>query len=112
MSLELFSGYLSFFSCCGDIIYFFVLLDGVDLCLCIEVEFGYCFHLLSLGGRGRGCVKMHPSGSPSAVPNPAWETLWDRKGPVGSLVNCGNNHMEGLGCCCLFPQTCLDMLSS
>ena len=63
MSSGFFSGYLLFSFCFGDLIYFFILLDGMDLCLCIEIEFAYCFHLLPLGGKSRSCViytQQHP----------------------------------------------------
>ena len=56
MSLGLFSGCLSFSFCSGDLIYFFILLDGVDLCLRIEIEFTYCFHLFPLVWVGSSCL--------------------------------------------------------
>src|SRR3712207_5032681 len=55
-SLGLFSVYLllSFYS--GDLMYFFILLDVVDLCLCMEIEFSCSFHLFPLLQWGSSCL--------------------------------------------------------
>src|SRR3712207_2470710 len=47
-SLGLFSVYLLLSFCSGDLMYFFILLDVVDLCLCMEIEFSCSFHLFQL----------------------------------------------------------------
>ena len=45
VSSGLISGYLSFFFWFGNFIYFFILLDGMDLWLCVVVVFDCRFHL-------------------------------------------------------------------
>src|SRR3712207_8390321 len=55
-SLGLFSVYLLLSFCSGDLMYFFILLDVVDLCLRMEIEFSCSFHLFQLLRWGSSCL--------------------------------------------------------
>ena len=103
MSLGLFSGCLSFSFCSGDLIYFFILLDGVDLCLHIEIEFSYCFHLFLLVWWGSSCLyctNQEPYPQLLTGPGPllvVTVVLWIPSSAVGAVT--GGLQAAGAYCC-------------
>src|SRR3712207_7890219 len=76
----------------GDLMYFFILLDVVDLCLRMEIEFSCSFHLFQLLRREEQLFIFHQPGILSVVANWAWAPLRSHSGPLDSLLCRGGRH--------------------
>src|SRR3712207_454075 len=103
LSLGLFSVYLSFSFCSGDLIYFFILLDVVDVCLRIEIEFSYSFHLFLLVWWENSCLYCTNQESYQLLltgPGPllvVTVVLWVPSSAVGAIT--GGLQAAGAYCC-------------
>ena len=102
-SLGLFSVYLLFSFCSGDLMYFFILLDVVDLCLRIEIEFSCSFHLFLLVWWGSSCLyctNQEPYPQLLTGPGPllvVTVVLWIPSSAVGAVT--GGLQAAGAYCC-------------
>ena len=76
VSSRLVSGYLSYSFWSGDLVYFLVLLDGVDFCFHIVLFSGHCCHMPPLGEDQVLCI-LGPasSGDPQLWPLAAFLTV-------------------------------------
>ena len=113
-SLGLFSVYLLLSFCSGDLMYFFILLDDVDLCLRMEIEFSCSFHLFQLLRWGEQLFILHQPGTLSVVANWAWAPLRSHSGPLDSLLCRGGRHggLQAAGAYCCCPPRCALSLGS
>src|SRR3712207_2032386 len=100
----LFRSYLLLSFCSGDLMYFFILLDVVDLCLRMEIEFSCSFHLFQLLRWEEQLFIFHQPGTLSVVANWAWAPLRSHSGPLDSLLCHGGRHRGASGCRCLLLQ--------
>src|SRR3712207_1085077 len=114
-SLGLFSVYLLLSFCSGDLMYFFILLDVVDLCLRMEIEFSCSFHLFQLLRWGSSCLyctNQEPCPQLLTGPGPllvATVALWIPSSAVGAVT--GGLQAAG-GYCCSPPRCALSLGSA
>ncbi len=94
--------------------YFFILLDDVDLCLRMEIEFSCSFHLFQLLRWGEQLFILHQPGTLSVVANWAWAPLRSHSGPLDSLLCRGGRHggLQAAGAYCCCPPRCALSLGS
>src|SRR3712207_7025596 len=71
----------------GDLMYFFILLDVVDLCLRMEIEFSCSFHLFQLLRREEQLFIFHQPGILSVVANWAWAPLRSHRDRKSTRLN-------------------------